>query len=106
MDRPYTRTITRNDRTAMIRTTGTNEVRFSGIDHGNGSKPILLVKETQELVVVKIPGGSHWTGNYQPRTSHPGEYMVLLKLEEDKPVQWLSELCTYPLRTLLETRHG
>ena len=42
----------------MIRKEGTNQVFFQGIDYSNGRKPLLIVSETRQVVVVKIPGGS------------------------------------------------
>ena len=98
MDRPYVRTLTRTDRVALIRHTGSNEVRFSGIDYGNGNKPILIVRETPDIIVVKIPGGTHWNGLYQPWRSHPGQYLVLLKLDDG----WVTELTSFPIKTSTE----
>tara|TARA_R110000787_G_scaffold8374_1_gene27931 strand:+ start:705 stop:1007 length:303 start_codon:yes stop_codon:yes gene_type:complete len=51
-------------------------VTFGGIDMGNGSKPITVKALTDDTMVVKVPGGKHWTANHQPQASHPGEYQV------------------------------
>ena len=52
------------------------EVTFSGIDMGNGSKPITLKALTDDTMVVKVPGGKHWWANHQSQVSHPGQYQV------------------------------
>ena len=101
----YERIIGASNRVTMSRTQGTNQVRFHGIDHGNGSKPILIAVETPDIVVVKIPGGKHWTGNYMDWASHPGHYKVFMKMD-DESGDWVVELAEFPLRTVLETRHG
>jgi hypothetical protein len=52
------------------------QVTFSGIDMGNGSKPMTVKALTDDTMVVKVPGGKHWWANHQPQVSHPGEYQV------------------------------
>jgi len=52
------------------------EVTFSGIDMGNGNKPMTVKALTDDTLIVKVPGGKHWTGNHRPQASHPGEYQV------------------------------
>ena len=63
----------------MIRKEGTNQVFFQGIDYSNGRKPLLMVTETMQALVVKIPGGKHFAGmGWQE--NHQAEYEVFLKL--------------------------
>lgn len=50
-------------------------VKCFGVDWG--PKPILVVAQERDMLVVKIPGGSHWTGNYMPWAYHAARYIVL-----------------------------
>ena len=83
---------------------GDTEASQSGVDYSNGSKPIRVVARRVErgkltFVVVKIPGGKHWVGNYMPWESHPGDYHVLRILEQIDPGLYRCEdLMEFPLR--------
>lgn len=55
-------------------------VRCPGVDWG--PKSIQIVAQEYDMLVVKIPGGSHWTGNYMPRAYHASKYVVLGILSE------------------------
>ena len=83
---------------------GDGPVSQSGVDYGNGSKPIRVVARRSDhdklaYVVVKIPGGKHWAGNHMPQVSHPGDYHVLRILEQTAPGLYRCEdLMEFPLR--------
>lgn len=89
-----------NGRMSLVRGDA-NVVTFPGVDYSNGSRPILIVDETEFVVVVKIPGGKHWNGLYQPRANHPGVYLVLAKLEpaDVDGWQWVGQIAEFPVRT-------
>jgi len=80
----------------------------SGVDYGNGSRPIKVVAKRVEraadgnrlaYVVVKIPSGHHWAGRGMGTESHPGEYHVLHIMEtHDNGVYWCKDLMDFPLR--------
>jgi len=53
-----------------------------GVDHGNGTKPILLWYIDREHVVFKIPSGKHWASLLQPSVSHPGHFHVARLVED------------------------
>ena len=84
----------------MVRQEGTNIVGFPGINYENGRKPLLIVRETRQVVVVKLPGGKHWSG-IGNQENHQAEYMVLLKLEDDTEpgVEMVMEIVSTPVRT-------
>lgn len=80
-----------------------NKAAFqSGVDYGNGSKPIQVVAtrfegERLTYAVVKIPGGHHWV---ERSLSHPGSYHVLQILEiHDIGVYRCVDLMDFPLRS-------
>jgi hypothetical protein len=79
----------------MIRKEGTNQVFFQGIDYSNGRKPLLIVSETRQVVVVKIPGGKHF-GGIGWQENHQAEYEVFLKLPGE-PVESKVGLATQVL---------
>ena len=75
-------TITGKPRT-MQRVEGTNEVRFPGMDHNNGRRPLLIVAENLTTVVVKIPGCKYWNGNGSDWANAPAVYITFLKVGDD-----------------------
>ena len=79
----------------MIRKEGTNQVFFRNMDYSNGSKPLLIVNETRQVVVVKIPGGKHF-GGIGWQENHQAEYEVFLKLPGE-PVESKVGLATQVL---------
>ena len=97
----YQTTTVEGDVRVMVRLEGTNEVSFPGIDHSNGSKPLLIVNETRRAVVVKVPGGKHFAGMGH-QANHPAEYMVLVKLPNGK----VMEIISTPVRTSNEVVKG
>ena len=58
-----------------------NTVTFLGIDWCNGSRPLEVVVSNKRILVVKIPGGSHFASRGL-RTTHPAEYYVYGILSE------------------------
>ena len=54
-----------------------------GVDHGNGSKPIVLWYRNHDYVVFKIPAGKHWRSLLEPSVSHPGHYHVARLVSDD-----------------------
>jgi len=79
----------------MVRKEGTNQVFFRNMDYSNGSKPLLIVNETRQVVVVKIPGGKHF-GGIGWQENHQAEYEVFLKLPGE-PVESKVGLATQVL---------
>ena len=79
----------------MIRKEGTNQVFFKNMDYSNGRKPLLIVNETRQVVVVKIPGGKHF-GGIGWQENHQAEYEVFLKLPGE-PVESKVGLATQVL---------
>jgi len=79
----------------MVRKEGTNQVFFRNMDYSNGSKPLLIVNETRQVVVVKIPGGKHF-GSIGFQANHQAEYEVFLKLPGE-PVESKVGLATQVL---------
>jgi hypothetical protein len=78
----------------MVRVAGTNQVYFKSIDYSNGRRPLLIVTETRDIVVVKIPGGKHFA-SIGTQESHPAEYIVFAKLDGDR----VMEIVSTPVRT-------
>ena len=81
------------------------EVEFSGVDMGN-AKPMTVKGYDSKtgVVVVKVPGGSHWASR-GTTVSHSGHYAVVM-IEEIKPIgdtlkffrAWTQEVLEFPLR--------
>ena len=87
------------------------EVVFSGVDMGN-AKPMTVKGYDSKtgVVVVKVPGGSHWASR-GTTVSHSGHYAVVM-IEEIKPIgdtllipltskffrAWTQEVLEFPLR--------
>ena len=81
------------------------EVEFSGVDMGN-AKPMTVKGYDSKtgVVVVKVPGGSHWA-SVGVTVSHAGHYAVVMR-EEIKPTgdphkffrAWTQEVLEFPLR--------
>ena len=59
----------------------TGSVHARGVDFGNGSKPINIVAQSRGYVVLRFPGGKHWSGNYQPWSYHPVSLRTFKVLE-------------------------
>jgi len=84
---------------------GEKEAYQSGVDYGNGSRPIRVVAKYEQggsvaFVVVKIPGGHHWAGIGMDQISYAGAYHVLQILEQtdDKRFYRCKDLMYFPLR--------
>ncbi len=50
-------------------------ISFGGIDFSN-SKPITIAKQTKDIIVFKIPGGTYWSSMFAPRQPVPTRYKV------------------------------
>lgn len=50
-------------------------ISFGGIDFSN-SKPITIAKQTNDIIVFKIPGGTYWSSMFAPRQPVPTRYKV------------------------------
>src|SRR3990170_4872233 len=77
-------------------------VHFPGHDFNNGSKPLIVVVDSRKIVVIKFPGGKHWSGNFQPWASHPSVFVVYGKIsdtvENEHRVVKAVKLVDFPVR--------
>mgnify|MGYP001560415528 CR=1 FL=1 len=100
---PITEWKTSSYETHRIVFTSKSTVYFPGHDFNNGSKPLVVVADSGEVLVIKFPGGKHWAGNYQPWASHPAEFGVYGKLsdttEGDRREVIAVKLVEFPVRT-------
>ena len=100
---PYETILTRNNRCTIVIAADGETAYFPGIDYSNGSRPIVVVSQMRDLVVVKIPGGKHFSGR-GTQSSHPATYNVFALLEEqparrDARFFWAMELVEFPVRS-------
>ena len=75
---------------------------FPGIDYSNGSRPIEVVCQKKDLIVVKIPGGKHFSGR-GTQAPHPATYKLFALMEEQlaglgERVVWAMEILEFPVR--------
>jgi len=94
-----TRVIKGHHGPSMKRVEGTNEVLL-GADFSNGSRPLLIVAENQDVVVVKIPGGRH-LAQIGRQESHPAQYIVYAKMPDGQ----VMEIISIPVRTSNEVNY-
>lgn len=59
---------------ATVRPDGTMNVH--GVDYDNGRKPLLAWARTDTTLVMRAPGCTSWSGNYQPREYQPVRFYV------------------------------
>jgi hypothetical protein len=75
---------------------------FPGIDKGNGRKPLVKVVETKDVIVVKVPGGKHWSGLGRPQAYHAACFQVFRKLSEEladgRRIVRVSRIVDIPIR--------
>lgn len=60
----------------------------------------VLVARNEDIIVIKVPGETSWTGRCSPRRYYPAEYHVL-RVEPghtlgDKAV-WVNEVLSFPV---------
>lgn len=72
--------------------TGLRMVSHHGVDHGNGSKPLLLWHLSRRYFVVKVPSGKGWKDRLNPSVSTPGYFIVCELVEFDDGRQVGEEL--------------
>ena len=103
----YEMILTRNNRCTIAIAADGKTAYFPGIDYSNGSRPIVVVSQMRDLVVVKIPGGKHFSGRGS-QSSHPATYNIFALLEEQPGSPgarwfWAMELVEFPVRSSHKT---
>ena len=101
----YQQTVTGRSRCTIIIGTAKGDASFPGIDYSNGSRPIVVVAKTEDLVIVKVPGGKHFSG-IGMQSNHPTVYIVFAILEVQletaaRQELWVTELVEFPVRKLV-----
>lgn len=69
-------------------------VSFPGFDMSNGTKPMLIVArhsyrgERPDVIVIRHPGGSCWSGVGMPHRRVPVHFLVFELLKRESPGRW------------------
>ena len=71
-------------------------IKFSGVDFSNGSKPLLVIKRTKSVLVMKVPGRKVWNGRFSPNRYAPAEYIVYKILRESGRSLTLERIVDFP----------
>lgn len=76
----------------------TGEVKCLGVDFSNGNKPIYIVEQTNDILVVKIPSGTYWRSLGGDRGYAEARFMVYAILDRDENVIRTVCLVEVPVR--------